>query len=388
MRGHIFSRSEGSWTIVLDVGRKLDQKTGRMKRLQKWETIRGTRREAEAILADKLQNMRVGICVMPSRMFYSDWLDEWFERFVKEFVAVRTISTYEYIIRLHLKPILGGYRLKELADRHIQNYLLVKQEIAPATISQHLTVIHKSLSDAVRDKKLCVNPSHGLAKPQFMKTISQVIQDQYWDEHEMRKFLDVCKRDGSRSAAFYQVALDSGARKAELGGLKWEHVDFKERTLMIAGQLDKASKDGPTFSLPKNGYGRKVAILQETVELLKTWRQEQDSKRNLLGSSWADHGLVFTREFGQPLSLSNIGQREFARLIKLAGVKPITFHGLRHTCATLMIAAGIHMKIISDHLGHSNIETTMDIYGHVSPMMKIRASDERRKFFESESGHE
>ena len=92
---------------------------------------------------------------------------------------------------------------------------------------------------------------------------------------------------------------------------------------------------------------------------------------------FTDHGLVFTKEWddggrkygtlGQPLSVNNLGQREFARLIASAKVKPITLHGLRHTCASLLLSAGVPPNVVQQRLGHKRIEITLDVYAHVLP---------------------
>jgi integrase len=100
--------------------------------------------------------------------------------------------------------------------------------------------------------------------------------------------------------------------------------------------------------------------------------------------TYTDHGLVFAKEWtdlqsrgaclGHPLQLNNLGQREYAALIKAAGVKRITFHGLRHTCATLLLQAGIPVHVVSERLGHSKVSMTMEVYAHVLPDMQRDAA--------------
>ncbi len=97
-----------------------------------------------------------------------------------------------------------------------------------------------------------------------------------------------------------------------------------------------------------------------------------------------DQGLVFAKEWGDlqrrhntlgdPLQMNNLGQRDYARLIKAAGVRPIKFHGLRHTCATLMLQAGVPVKVVQERLGHKRIEITLGIYAHALPSMQEEAA--------------
>ena len=97
-----------------------------------------------------------------------------------------------------------------------------------------------------------------------------------------------------------------------------------------------------------------------------------------------DHGLVFAKEWegktrtgdqlGHPLGMNNIGQREFKKIIEVAGVRKIKFHGMRHTCATLLLRAGVPVKVVQERLGHKKVEITMNIYQHVLPDMQEDAA--------------
>ena len=93
------------------------------------------------------------------------------------------------------------------------------------------------------------------------------------------------------------------------------------------------------------------------------------------GPAYREHGLVFAREDGKPLLINNLGQREYAGLIKAAGVKPIKFHGMRHTCATLMLQAGQPVQVVSERLGHAKVSMTLEVYAHVLPDMQSEAAD-------------
>ena len=102
-------------------------------------------------------------------------------------------------------------------------------------------------------------------------------------------------------------------------------------------------------------------------------------------ATYRDLGLVFAKEWsdlqragemlGYPLPINNLGQREYAKLIKVAGVRPIKFHGLRQTCATLLLQAGTPIHVVSERLGHSKVSMTMEVYAHVLPDMQQHAAD-------------
>jgi hypothetical protein len=150
MRGSIFQRSEGSWTIVLSVGRKIDPTTGRLKRVQKWKTVRGTKRQAQEELATMLHNLSRGQVVSPSRMTFGQWLDEWLESAIKPHKRLRTYETYHSTIENHLKPTLGQYRLCDLRASHLQSYYQSQATtLASATLQAHHAILHSALQAAV-----------------------------------------------------------------------------------------------------------------------------------------------------------------------------------------------------------------------------------------------
>lgn len=372
MRGHIFQRSEGSWTIVLDIGRKVDAATGKLKRIQKWKTVRGTKKEAQAELTNMLHNLSRGQVISPSRMTLGEWLDEWMKSAIQPHKRLRTYETYRSVVECHLKPALSQYRLCDLRASHLQAYYQ-SAKVAPATLQQHHTILHSALKAATMQDLVPRNAaSLVIGKPRGRQSLEDIRQN-CWDPEEARKFLDVAKADSAHAGAFYSLAMDSGSRKAELCGLKWQEVDWDRRMVSIVRQLVKIRAE-PLFGPPKNGHTRTVLIDEKTMEALKKLKAAQAAQKLLLGTAYRDHGLVFTRQFGQPLNMSSIGQREFKRLISEAGVKKITFHGLRHTCATLALMEGVPVKVVSERLGHKRTEITLNVYAHVLPSMQQEAA--------------
>lgn len=184
-------------------------------------------------------------------------------------------------------------------------------------------------------------------------------------------------------AAFYTLALDSGMRKAELCGLPWTDLDLDAGTVRITRQLTKPGP-APTFGPTKTGAARTVAIGRDTVELLRTHKRHQAELKMANRTVYQDFGLVFAKEWpdvqtrdatlGHPLQMNNLGQREYSKLLKAAKVRTIKFHGLRHTCATLMLANGVPPKVVQERLGHSKVAMTMDVYAHVLPTMQADAA--------------
>jgi len=153
-------------------------------------------------------------------------------------------------------------------------------------------------------------------------------------------------------------------------------MDFARATLTISRQLLKPGRE-PVFGSLKRERPRVVDLAPETVARLKTHRRTQAELKLRNRTVYHDLGLVFAKEWGDlygredslglPLQSNNLGQREYARVITAAGVKRITFHGLRHTSATLLLIDGEPVHVVSARLGHKDITTTLRIYAHVLP---------------------
>ncbi len=375
MRGHLFQRYPGSWTIVLDVGRVVDPGTGRTKRVQKWKTIRGTKKEAQAELATMLHNLNRGQVISPSKMTLAEWFVEWMKSVITPHKRLRTAETYQSVITCHLLPALGQYRLSDLRASHIQAYYQ-GSALAPATLQQHQAILHSALQSAVLQDLLPRNVASVVIGKPRQRDAHETLAQNCWEAAEAECFLETAKAGTTQQAALYSLAIDAGARKAELCGLKWSDLEVERKTLSIVRQLVKVGKVGaaPLFGPTKNGKSRLIDVDERTVELLRRHKADQAARRLLLGTSYQDHGLIFARDFGQPLPMNNLGERDFFKLIEVAQVKRITFHGLRHTCATLLLQAGVPIKVVSERLGHKRIEITLNVYAHALPSMQQDAA--------------
>jgi len=184
-------------------------------------------------------------------------------------------------------------------------------------------------------------------------------------------------------AQYPEANLDSGARKGELCGLRWSDVDLDAGTVTYVRQLTKAGRT-PVFGPIKNDTPRTVVLSAATIALLREHKRAQAAIKMANRKAYHDLGLVFAKEWGHlhghadslglPLQANNMGQHEFARIIKAAGVPPITIHGLRHTCATLLLKAGLPPQVVQQRLGHRGIDVTLGIYAHALPSMQQDAA--------------
>jgi integrase len=178
---------------------------------------------------------------------------------------------------------------------------------------------------------------------------------------------------GERFDALYVLALTTGMRLGELLGLRWRAVDLDGGMLQVHYTLLRLT-DGLQLREPKTPQSRRrIALTATAIAALRQHRSRQAAQRLRLGSVWDDRDLVFPNEIGQPIEQSNLLRRSFWPLLEKAGLPRMRFHDLRHTCATLLLRQGVHVKVVSELLGHSSIKITLDIYSHVLPDMQQQA---------------
>lgn len=381
MRGSLTQRSKGSWSIILDLGYEPDPATGLRKRKQQWTTFHGTRKQAEDRLTELLNGIRTGQHVDPSKMTLGQWLAEWIVA-TEAHVRPATYVRYKGIVDNHLaKASIAAMLIQKLRSSHVEAYYATVPE---GSRPLHHTVLRRALRKAKKERLVVENHAADLDHtPRRRRGPDDGARVNCWSASDAKAFLAAAKAAGTQPAALYAVALDSGARKGELCGLGWESVDLTAGTIRIVRQLTKPGPT-PTFGPPKNGCARDITLSAETVELLRQHKRAQAELKMANRTTYHDLGLVFAKEYGdlrnradligQPLQANNLGERQFARLIGAAKVKRITFHGMRHTTATLLLQAGEPVHVVSKRLGHARVEITLNTYAHVLPDMQQQAA--------------
>jgi integrase len=372
MRGCLKKRSEDSWSIILTLGRKVDPVTGKSKPDQKWITVKGTKKEAEAKLAELLHQYNTGEFVSPNKITTGEWLTRWLDVYIMKSSQkkLRTKETYKTVVENHLIPNLGSIPIQKLIPIHLQNYYN-SSKLSSGTLSQHHAIIHQALKVAMQQERLIThNPAELVAEKPNGKESTEIIT---WDEEEIKKFLAVARKKSMQAFVFYSLAIETGLRKGEICGLMWQDINLKECRISVCRTLLKSGKN-PTLGSPKNGKSRAITISPQMADLLRRHKVEQNQLKLKMGELFSDLGYVFTKKNGGPLQINNLSENEFDKLIKRAGVKDIRFHDLRHTAATLMLGQGIHPKVVQERLGHSDIAITMNRYSHVTPTMQKEAA--------------
>ena len=374
MAGYIRKRGKGSWEITVRLGR--DPVTGRLRR--RFLTVRGTKRDAERALTEALHQRDTGTDIVPARITLAEYLETWLRDYAAHNVAPSTLARYTGIIRRHLIPALGDLRLRDIRPAHIQaaygRYSMQGGRadgrpgaLAPRTILQHHRVLREALHHAIQWQLISVNPADSVKPPHPQRQEMQVLS-----LDECVKLLELAET-GPYHALIY-MALSTGARIGELLALRWRDIDFDAEVMRITRTSYRLSGHGIVFSAPKTPRAvRPVALSPDTLAILRQHRRTQVETRLAVGPMYEDHDLVFAWATGNPLDRGAV-RRAFARLLARAGLPHVRLHDLRHSAGTLMLAAGVNPKVVSERLGHATVAITLDVYSHVLPELQREAA--------------
>jgi len=366
--GSIVERADGRWMVRVDLGRGAD---GRRRRKTAYADS-----QAEAVLALKRLAGRAvdGRLLVTSTPSVATFLEEWY-RTNQDNWRESTRRGYRGAIDGHLAPLFGPLRLEQLTPRVIQRWLTDQKEThgARRRIALAHAVLRSALGDAARLQLVTFNAAALVKVPRPpRRPIAPLTVDQ------ARAFLAAA--DGHRLEALFSVALACGLRLGEATGLQWADVDLDAAEIRIRHQLQAIGKRFALVPL-KTKASRRTLVLPATCEsALRAHRTRQLEQRLKAGPDWQETGFVFTighrgagRRLGTPIHPLNV-RRTLRSLLAGAGLPMIRFHDLRHSAASLLLAAGVQLAEVSKVLGHSEVRLTNDLYAHLQRETAARAA--------------
>jgi integrase len=231
--------------------------------------------------------------------------------------------------------------------------------------------LRAALENAVREERLSRNVAR-LVRRSRPKAASVAPLD----VGEARRLLDAARHD--RLYALWAVAIGVGLRRGEALGLRWQDVDLEAGTVRVVQSLQRVDA-ALRMAAPKTSRSRRTVFLPEVCRAaLRDHLSRQDEERRAAGIAWQESGLVFTTTIGTPIDPRNV-KRWLDALSDRAGMRRIRIHDLRHTCASVLLAQGVHPRVVMETLGHSQMAVTMDIYSHVMPAVQEEAAREMQK---------
>jgi len=368
--GSVRPRGRGSWEVRYDGLPDIAGDTNKI-----YETVRGSRRDAERLLRERLGEVEDGSYVLRSKETVAEFMQHWLATYVVTNTTPSTQRGYQGVARRYISPILGRIPLQNLQPQHIQKLYaaMLERGLSAQTVQHTHRVLRQALGHAVKWSVINKNPADVADPPRPEKKELEM-----WDVETIQSFLNAA--NGSPYRDVYHLAVLTGMRRSELLGLQWNNVDLDSSKLAVVTTLQRINGRGLVIGGPKTQKSRRsIALGTTTVGLLKSVRTRQIEQRLAVGSLWQDGGYVFTQTDGKPMHPDKVSN-EFRKIVDKSGLPHLTLHGLRHAHATLLFLEGVHPKVVSERLGHSNISVTLDIYSHVMPGMQeaaAQALDER-----------
>lgn len=381
----------GKWGYYLSRGFGFDPKTKTMKRLQTRVANFTSKRAAQSAFAKAKTEHDAGQFIETNRTVFGQWCDEWLTaREQRGDIKASTLDAYRRYVDNDIIPsALGRVRLTDIKRGDVRRFVdgLIAAGRGPATVRKVLATVQSALSAALRDDLIATNPARGVRLPS-----AEAHEFEPWTPQQVGAFLDHAATH--RLGAIFEVAVWTGLRRAELVGLRWADVDLARRVLSVKTTRVQAGR-AIVENSPKTSAGRRVVQLDDAaVGALVACQITQQGDRGRLGNLWEGDGHVFTYEDGRAIRPDYVTRLfETLRDEVNAGIldenvervangeqqvpllPTITLHGLRHMHASLLLAGGADIALVSKRLGHASISITADVYSHLVDDAARRAAE-------------
>lgn len=366
-RGHgedSIYRDGDQWRGAVSLGYGPDGRRIRKK-------VRGrTKAEVRAKIRELRQHVDAGLPAPDGRLTVGAFLDRWIGN-LPGHVATSTLDDYADTVRLHLKPGLGRKVISKLTVADVDGLWSTKREQGYSANSIRImrVVLRKALGQAEREGLVSRNVAALSLPPRVRPGEGRALSID-----QARHLLNQVR--GHRHEAALTLALTFALRRGEVLGLYWSGLDWERGTLAITHAVKRVkNQDGAQAGARKTRVvveelktrrsRRTLYLTPELLDLLRRHRAGQSEERIALGGGWQDHGLIFPSAAGTPMDPDNFSH-VFSRICQRAGLGHWHPHELRHSGASLMLAQGTRLEVVSEVLGHASIAVTKDVYGHLA----------------------
>lgn len=381
MKGQIRSRSRGSYTIVVALPRGLDG-----KRRREVFTVKGMRKVAEAEMARRIHEIETGHVTSATRVTLAQFMERWLDAKKSSALAYSTVERYEDLSRRYIVPALGAVQLNKLSPLQIEEAIGKwrsttrgggrKGKIGQRTVHHIYSTLRTALYQAQRWNVITRNPSANVDR--VTRGASEIGA---LDEVAALQLIKALQGDALEIPTL--VTVMTGLRRGELLALKWSDIDLQGAVLKVRRSLEIAG-DELRFKEPKTPKSRRsIPLPGQVLAALRQHRVRQLETKLQIGPSYNGEDLVFPNPYGFPWNPKRFSST-FNR--KLKALKcPVSFHGLRHSYASILLRSGTSLKVASEALGHTNISITADLYTHVLGGLQREAADKLGALFDEAS---
>ncbi len=375
--GHL-QEKKGLYYMVLSY----KDKSG--KRISKWLPtglpVKGNKKRAEDMLMAARAEFVAGEAAIDRDMPFSSYLVQWME-IARSTLKPNTAAGYASMIQNPIAPYFQqrGITLGGLQAVDIQMFYTSQlKRVSANTVIHYHAIIHRALKYAVKTDLIDVNPADKVERPRKDRFTAS-----FYDGNEVNRLFQAAR--GTPLELPVMLASFYGLRRSEVVGLKWDAIDFENKTIAIRHTVTACAEKGRRIEVAADTT--KTASSRRTLPLVPAFqtklaalKEEQEKNRILCGRSYCTDylGYVLVDAMGNRLKLSYISTA-FPVLLKRNGLRPIRFHDLRHSCASLLLKNGVPMKQIQEWLGHSDFSTTANIYAHLDAGSKLTSAQAMEK---------
>ena len=373
--GSIRNIKDNTWQLVAEL--PTDPITH--KRIRKWRTIHGTKKDAQRELRKFLSEIEGGLYVATDRTTVSQWMQTWMQVYQEPINSPTTVQRYKNLIRQYIDPLIGNTALQDLNTIKVQAWVnslkyspATGKPLSAATIRHAYNLLSPAMDKAVDAGILAKSPCTRISLPKGEKKEAVV-----YDEEQMKSLIATAK--GTEMELVVDMELCFGMRRGELLGLQWKDIDWDSKKLHII--RTRVVVDGEVvIKPPKTPKSiRTLDVPDMLLQKLKAHKNRCIAEQMKRGKGFSEENFVIVHPDGKPIYPEYLTQL-LTKLQKRAGLPHCRFHDLRHLCASIMIRQDVNVKVAQQILGHKDIQTTLNIYAHAMPSSVKEASDKVADF--------
>ena len=335
------------------------------KRKQKNMGSYHLKRDANKRLNEVKEEIYKEELLLPNEMILQDFLLDFLEKY-KMNLSITTYNCYMRICKKYIIPLLGDIKLCDIRPIHIQNYVDdLLDLLTPQTIKVHLNILNLALKRAYRLKLIKENVVQFVEVPKNKKYKNEI-----YNAEDMKKLLEKSRETSLELPIILASGL--GLRISEILGLTWNNIDFNDFTITI-DKITVRDKGQVILKEPKTESSiRTISAPKEIILMLKQLKKDRLAAK--LRGEKSHRELIFYDKNLNPIA-QDVLSKKFRYFLQENNLKHIRFHDLRHSHVTMLIDAKVPIKVISERVGHSNVNTTLNIYSHALREMDQEASD-------------
>ncbi|MDF2892066.1 MAG: hypothetical protein K0R80_2433 [Clostridia bacterium] len=407
----IEKRGENSYRLTVSCGYDKQGKQIRKSKTIDLTHISIKKQETEAQKQWILfkEEIEKGIYLDAGKITFEDFITKWLKEYAEVSLAPKTLARYKEILDSRVIPALGHLKLNKIQPTHLTEFYNNLREsgirkdgkeggLSERTILHHHRIISTILTAAVQWQFILNNPAERLKPPKVEKK-----ETKHFDEEQIQYIFELLEQEPIKYKTMIHLAVFGGMRMGELSGLEWQDFDSQKQMLTIRQSSQYIPGKGIFTKSPKNESSKRLISLPKSiVSLLNEYKLWQNGEKATMDDLWVDSKRIFTKNDGTPI-FPDTPSRWFTKFIKRHNknimkskdmaeqdkgnflLPNVSFHGLRHTNATLLISQGVDVTTVSKRLGHARTSTTTDIYAHSLRKSDLEAANKLDSLFNKQA---